>query len=233
MVVAPSIATLKELFALSMNVCAFADPDTHVACEEHLAAPTWEGVKAEVCHIRGQKAGSARHDPNYGDVDGFDNLILFCPNDHTKVDKLQPARYTVEMLEEMKRQHEERAGVDGPFASDADLGKYARNLLACMEVVWLVEDLQASRRLAQGTKHDLAGAIDLLGDREKIVLSMYYKESLTSAEIARALNVKTATVSRTRKQALLHLEQRLGQGGVATLLEAFVRERTVRERTAR
>jgi RNA polymerase sigma factor (sigma-70 family) len=226
LVVAPSIATLKELFALSMNVCAFADPDSRVACEERLADPTWESVKAEVCHIRGQKVGSARHDPNYDDVDGFENLILFCPNDHTMVDKLQPAHYTVEMLEEMKRRHEERAGSDAPFASDTDLGKYARNLLASMEVVWLVKDLQASRRLAREANQVLAGAINRLGDREKIVMSLYYYEGLTLAEIGQVLGVQTAQARHIRRRALRRLERTLGRDDVTAMLEALGRERT-------
>jgi len=43
-----------------------------------------------------------------------------------------------------------------------------------MEVVWLVEDLQESRRLAEEAKQVLAGAINHLGDRERIVMSLYY-----------------------------------------------------------
>jgi RNA polymerase sigma factor for flagellar operon FliA len=62
-----------------------------------------------------------------------------------------------------------------------------------------------------------------LGDREKIVMSLYFYEGVTLGEIAQVLGVQTATARRIRRQALLHLEQRLGPGGVAILLEAIGR----------
>lgn len=98
-----TITTIKTLFAHSSNVCAMR------VCEEHLTDPKWRQVKAEIAHIRGEKPGSARYDPDMTDTErhAYENLILLCPNCHTRIDHLEPDYYTVELLEEMKYEHAE------------------------------------------------------------------------------------------------------------------------------
>ncbi len=58
-------------------------------------------------------------------------------------------------------------------------------------------------------KQILAGAINRLGDREKMVLSLYYYESLTLAEIGQVLGVTESRVCQIHTKAVLHLRGRM------------------------
>jgi hypothetical protein len=97
--------TIKQLFGLSMNVCAFP------ACEKHLIDTKWYGVLGEICHICAASPGGPRYDVGMTDEEryAFDNLILLCPTHHTLIDRLEPHIYTIDVLREMKEQMIERA----------------------------------------------------------------------------------------------------------------------------
>jgi RNA polymerase sigma factor for flagellar operon FliA len=58
-------------------------------------------------------------------------------------------------------------------------------------------------------KQLLAQAINRLGDREKMVLSLYYYEGLTLAEIGRALGVTESRICQIHTKAVLQLRSRL------------------------
>jgi RNA polymerase sigma factor for flagellar operon FliA len=58
-------------------------------------------------------------------------------------------------------------------------------------------------------KHILAGAINRLGEREKIVLTLYYYESLTLAEIGEILGVTESRVCQIHTKAVLQLRARM------------------------
>src|SRR5450759_787261 len=64
---------------------------------------------------------------------------------------------------------------------------------------------------AQETKFLLARAIEQLGEREKIVLVLYYYEGMTLAEIGRVLGVTESRISQMHTAAMLRLRQRLQQ----------------------
>lgn len=55
----------------------------------------------------------------------------------------------------------------------------------------------------------LADAINRMNEREKIVLTLYYYESLTLAEIGRVLGVTESRVCQIHTKAVLHLKSRL------------------------
>lgn len=60
----------------------------------------------EMAHIIARNKGGARGElPFQGDINGYENLILLCPNDHKRVDN-NPAAYPPEMLHQIKREHE-------------------------------------------------------------------------------------------------------------------------------
>ena len=101
----PTVQTLKRLFSLSGNYCAFRDPELQKACEEHLADENWDGINAEVCHIYGARPKSARYESTMTDEArrDFENLILLCPTDHNRVDNLEPHRFSPEVLKKMKQ----------------------------------------------------------------------------------------------------------------------------------
>jgi RNA polymerase sigma factor for flagellar operon FliA len=61
-------------------------------------------------------------------------------------------------------------------------------------------------------KQVLAGAINRLGDREKIVLSLYYYENLTLAQIGQVLGVTESRVCQIHTKAVLQLRGRLAMG---------------------
>jgi len=99
----PSVATVKRLFAVSGNRCAFP------GCEERLADVASESVVGEVCHIKAKSSDGPRYDAEQTDEErhGFGNLVLLCPTHHARVDG-DPGRYTVEKLLEIKARHEAR-----------------------------------------------------------------------------------------------------------------------------
>jgi hypothetical protein len=98
----PGITDIKLLFARSGNRCAFPKCTAPMAFNETLTG--------EVCHIKGLRPGSARHDPNQSDVERHDytNLILMCPTHHTVIDDDEDA-YSVEYLLKLKSRNEQRS----------------------------------------------------------------------------------------------------------------------------
>lgn len=89
----------------SYNRCAFPDCQCRLTAE---ATINDEGVIiGEAAHIRGEKLGSARHDPEYPatKVNSYENLIFLCATHHTQIDK-QGASFTVEAIENWKTDHE-------------------------------------------------------------------------------------------------------------------------------
>ncbi len=97
----PSVPTQKRLFALSGNRCAFRQ------CPQPLVDEASGTVIAEICHIKGNKPKSKRHDSTQTEEErqGFDNLILMCPIYHNVIDADDVA-FTVEYLRRLKAEHE-------------------------------------------------------------------------------------------------------------------------------
>jgi RNA polymerase sigma factor for flagellar operon FliA len=60
-------------------------------------------------------------------------------------------------------------------------------------------------------KHILSSAINRLGEREKIVLSLYYYEGLTLAEIGQVLGVTESRVCQIHTKAIIQLRSRLSE----------------------
>jgi hypothetical protein len=100
---APRLPTLKRLFAVSGNQCAFPK------CQQTLIEG--ETVTGKVCHIKGKKKGSARYDENQSDEErhGFENLILMCGRHHDVIDDDEES-YSVDRLHRMKAAHESSTG---------------------------------------------------------------------------------------------------------------------------
>lgn len=100
----PSEKTIKRLFALSGNRCAF--PECSLPIVEASGV-----VTGEIGHIRAVSAGGPRFDPNLSgrDLHNFTNLILLCRHHHKVVDD-QTRPYTVEKMLHLKNDHEKRAG---------------------------------------------------------------------------------------------------------------------------
>ena len=95
------IPTLKKLFALSGNICAFP------GCNEKIVDDN-EVVMGVICHIEAAKKGGPRYSEKSDDEKrrSLDNLILLCPNHHRRID-IDPS-YTGDSLKKMKLEHQNR-----------------------------------------------------------------------------------------------------------------------------
>lgn len=102
----PSNTTVRRLFAVSMNRCAFPDCETPVL--DHKS----NTILAEVCHIRARSKGGLRYDLNQTDDErnGFDNLILMCAVHHKLIDAPENLhRFLPDALITLKALHEQKA----------------------------------------------------------------------------------------------------------------------------
>jgi hypothetical protein len=96
--------TLTKLCGLSGNQCAFPGCSMPVIDSDY-------GVNvSEICHIISASPNGPRHDPDYGDYDRYENLILMC-GPHNKIVDSEESRddFPVERLREFKQFHEERS----------------------------------------------------------------------------------------------------------------------------
>jgi len=98
----PSRSTVKRLFALSGNRCAFPKCQASMALGETLIG--------EICHIKAKQPGAARYDAaqTLAERNAYENLVLLCPTHHTVIDDDEES-YPVERLRKMKAEHEARA----------------------------------------------------------------------------------------------------------------------------
>jgi len=92
--------TLKKLWALSGNMCAFP------GCNQVLVDIN-EIIIGEMAHIKGERPDSARYDSvmTEDQRNDYSNLILMCPTHHTTIDK-DKANYPVKKLLDAKIKHE-------------------------------------------------------------------------------------------------------------------------------
>lgn len=95
--------TIKRLFSLSGNRCAFPE------CS--IVFLNWDNDTnfSNICHIEDANANTHkadRYNPHMTPSDraSYKNLILLCPNHHNETN--DPLKYTVDGLRKMKREHE-------------------------------------------------------------------------------------------------------------------------------
>jgi hypothetical protein len=173
MMKSPRVKTLKRLFSLSGNKCAFP------GCATPLADMESDTLRGEVCHIKGRGSKGPRHDPRLTKekLHAFENLILLCPTHHEDIDS-DPACYTVDRLRAMKEEHErlhfgERepgsgvaSGLLQSAISDAALGNTPLRLEELRPppdaIVELLKDHEAGRRLKLARRYGAAALINLL-----------------------------------------------------------------------
>lgn len=112
---APSVDTLRRLFALSGNQCA------RPGCRTVLLSA--KGVLVgEVAHIAAESPGGPRFDPKLTEEErrGFNNLLLLCATCHSLVDK-DPDSYPRPMVRKWKRDREARFEAVGDLLRKAYL----------------------------------------------------------------------------------------------------------------
>jgi hypothetical protein len=93
--------TIKRLFALSGNLCAFP------SCKENIVNPKGT-VIGEICHIEAAEPGGERYNPSSNDEyrRSFDNLLLMCSNHHKVTNDVSD--FTVAKMTQFKVEHEYR-----------------------------------------------------------------------------------------------------------------------------
>jgi hypothetical protein len=91
--------TLKRLFALSGNVCAFPSCGRRMVNDRN-------AKDSNICHIEAANEGGERFNANMTDEQraDYENLILLCVQHHDETNNV--TLYTVDRLKEMKRKHE-------------------------------------------------------------------------------------------------------------------------------
>lgn len=123
----PSEKTVRRLFALSGNACAFPDCPSPIVETEGT-------ITGEICHVRAQSKGGPRYGASQTEQErhAFENLILLCRRHHKIIDT-EPNIYSVEVLEEMKAVQETRFGRPEK-ASDAIFAKLLLNVKRVVEI---------------------------------------------------------------------------------------------------
>ncbi len=118
----PSTSTVKRLYAVSGNRCAFPK------CTVPLVDAASGKVTGRICHIKAAKPGGPRYDPiqSVEERHGFDNLIIMCPIHHDVIDSDTDA-YTVDRLVRMKVDHE-KTYFGGTEASDQLADQFIANI---------------------------------------------------------------------------------------------------------
>lgn len=118
----PSVATVKRLFAVSGNRCAFP------SCSHPLIEPVSGKVVGRISHIKASSPRGPRYDPTQSDDErhSFANLLLMCPVHHDVIDADEKA-YAVSRLEEMKRDHESTQPEQAEL-SEAEANQFIANI---------------------------------------------------------------------------------------------------------
>lgn len=94
-------ATLKRLFALSGNQCAFPGCTTPMIDNDYT-------LLGEICHIEAAEKGGQRFNPSQSEEQrrSPENLILLCAKCHKKTDDV--TKFRVDVLQKMKADHENK-----------------------------------------------------------------------------------------------------------------------------
>ena len=131
----PSLPTIKRLFAKSGDRCAFPQCPIHIVMGN--------AVVADICHIKAARPDGPRYDPRQTPAQrhGFENLVLLCANHHRVIDD-DPEKYSVEVLQEMKRAHESIATTQSPDVIERATALLAESSVGTSEVGSAVEPVQ-------------------------------------------------------------------------------------------
>lgn len=107
---APSAATMRQLYLLSGNNCAYNFQGEK--CRQSLVSLDTGAFIGNICHIEAASPGGERFNINMTEDDRRkpENLILLCSNCHIKTNDINI--YTVDILKEMKAKHEKKFSME-------------------------------------------------------------------------------------------------------------------------
>jgi len=129
---APSNNTLRQLYVLSGNCCAFS------GCS-NLLVDTYGNFIGQTCHIKAASEGGERFDSGMTNEErrGFDNLILMCYEHHQLTNNI--VSYPVEAMLKIKKEHEDKTRnsfLSPIFHSIDELAGSIKRLLVQNHQVW-------------------------------------------------------------------------------------------------
>jgi hypothetical protein len=122
--------TLKKLFALSGNMCAFP------RCPAPIVDTDTGVVVGDICHIKGKSENGPRYDPTQSEEErnGYENLLVMCVAHNRIVDGRKTRdQYPVERLQEFKRNHE--AQYQGSVIDNTTLDAFVEEFAASGSVI--------------------------------------------------------------------------------------------------
>ena len=127
-----SVPNRKILWGRSGNRCAF--PGCNQELHE-IIGKEGSTIVGEECHIEAQSEGGPRFNEklNSKQIDSYENVILLCPTHHRIIDD-NPQKYTVDVLNKMKTEHEERVRRSLEDKSEYD-DLYYESIVAYIEVM--------------------------------------------------------------------------------------------------
>jgi RNA polymerase sigma factor for flagellar operon FliA len=102
------------------------------------------------------------------------------------------------------------------FVSFEEIGYSTRNESAAVSSAMTsghAEDALSLTTMKE-IKSTIAKHIDLLPEKEKLVVSLYYSDELTMKEIGQVLNITESRVSQIHAQAIIHLRSKLRRDGL-------------------
>lgn len=100
------VSTIKRLFAVCSNQCAFP------GCKTPIVEPSGT-VTGEIAHIRAANKNGPRYDVSQTDEErsSYANLILICSRHHTIIDT-EVSEFPIELLTDYKRAQEQQGAVE-------------------------------------------------------------------------------------------------------------------------
>lgn len=112
---APRVDTVRRLYLLSGNLCAFPN------CNQLMYDENGNFV-GKICHIEAAMPGGERFNPNMTNEERrkFENLVLMCEQHHIETNKVH--EYPVVKMKEIKKNHENK------FSSDVIVQKIINGL---------------------------------------------------------------------------------------------------------
>ena len=125
------------------------------------------------------------------------------PNDDELADQLQIDRPRLDQWFDDRIDHRRAVGTGARCGSRAARAQ------------WRSADRSSAVVEEQEVRDLVRAEIGKLPDREKLILSLYYDEGLTLAQISRVLGVSESRVPQLHTKSVLHLRARLTAAGVA------------------
>ena len=102
------------------------------------------------------------------------------------------------------------------FVSFEEIGYSSRNDSAAVSSAMTSGNADDALSLTtmKEIKSTIAKNIDLLPEKERLVVSLYYSDELTMKEIGQVLNITESRVSQIHAQAIIHLRSKLRRDGL-------------------